>query len=70
MALRQSQVKSGSADLLHDAGAKIDLNPAQVSECIKQVNFGFMFAPMHHQAMKMLPSHAKKLLLIKQYLTR
>ena len=43
---------SGSADLLHDAGAKIDLNPEQVRKCIEELNFGFMFAPMHHQAMK------------------
>ena len=53
--------KSGSADLLHDAGAKIDLNPTQVSECIKQVNFGFMFAPMHHQAMKNVAESRKKI---------
>ena len=43
---------SGSADLLHDAGAKIDLTPECVSTCIDQTNFGFMFAPLHHQAMK------------------
>jgi len=43
---------SGSADLLHDAGAKIDLEPKHVSHCIKNINFGFMFAPLHHQAMK------------------
>ena len=43
---------SGSADLLHDAGAKIDLAPEYVSTCIDQTNFGFMFAPLHHQAMK------------------
>ena len=44
--------KSGSADLLHDAGARLDLSPKQVSECIKNINFGFMFAPLHHKAMK------------------
>ena len=28
---------SGSADLLHDAGAKIDLNPQQVKKCIETI---------------------------------
>tara|TARA_B100000900_G_scaffold400211_1_gene403590 strand:+ start:958 stop:1974 length:1017 start_codon:yes stop_codon:yes gene_type:complete len=52
---------SGSADLLHDAGAKIDLNPEQVKECIKIINFGFMFAPLHHKAMKNVASTRKSL---------
>jgi anthranilate phosphoribosyltransferase len=41
---------SGSADLLEALGARIDLDPAAVSRCIKDVGFGFMFAPSHHQA--------------------
>lgn len=44
--------KSGSADLLEVAGVKLDLHPEQVRKCIDEVGVGFMFAPMHHSAMK------------------
>ena len=44
--------KSGSADLLETAGVKLDLQPEQVRKCINEVGVGFMFAPMHHSAMK------------------
>lgn len=44
--------KSGSADLLEAAGVKLDLQPDQVRQCIDAVGVGFMFAPMHHSAMK------------------
>tara|TARA_B100001109_G_C18780060_1_gene434925 strand:- start:6 stop:1022 length:1017 start_codon:yes stop_codon:yes gene_type:complete len=52
---------SGSADLLHDAGAKIDLSPEQVKKCIQNINFGFMFAPLHHKAMKNVASSRKSI---------
>ena len=52
---------SGSADLLHDAGARIDLNPEQVKKCIETINFGFMFAPLHHKAMKNVANTRKSL---------
>jgi anthranilate phosphoribosyltransferase len=44
--------KSGSADLLEAAGVRLDLQPGQVRKCIDEVGVGFMFAPMHHSAMK------------------
>ena len=49
---RSVSSKSGSADLLEAAGVKLDLNADQVAKCINEVGVGFMFAPMHHSAMK------------------
>ena len=49
---RSVSSKSGSADLLEQAGANLNLEAAQVAEVIKQAGVGFMFAPMHHSAMK------------------
>ncbi len=47
---RSATSASGSADLLEALGARIDLDPAAVGECIESAGFGFMFAPAHHQA--------------------
>ena len=49
---RSVSSKSGSADVLEALGAKIDLAPQQVAECIETIGCGFMFAPNHHPAMK------------------
>ncbi|MES2236997.1 MAG: anthranilate phosphoribosyltransferase [Pseudomonadota bacterium] len=49
---RSVSSKSGSADVLEAMGAKIDLTPPQVAECIETIGCGFMFAPNHHPAMK------------------
>jgi anthranilate phosphoribosyltransferase len=42
----------GSADVLEALGAKIDLSPEQVAQCIDKTGFGFMFAQAFHPAMK------------------
>ncbi len=49
---RSVSSKCGSADLLELAGVRLDLNPDQVARCIDEAGVGFMFAPMHHGAMK------------------
>ena len=53
---RSVSSKSGSADVLEALGARIDLQPAQVAACIGEVGVGFMFAPIHHPAMKAVAS--------------
>jgi anthranilate phosphoribosyltransferase len=49
---RSVSSKSGSADVLEAAGVNLELNGEQVESCVKNVGIGFMFAPMHHSAMK------------------
>ena len=49
---RSVSSQSGSADLLEQAGANLDLSAAQVAQVIETAGVGFMFAPMHHSAMK------------------
>jgi anthranilate phosphoribosyltransferase len=49
---RSVSSKSGSADVLEALGAAIELQPGQVARCIDEIGIGFMFAPVHHPAMK------------------
>lgn len=49
---RSVSSKSGSADLLEQAGANLNLEAAQVAKVIENAGVGFMFAPMHHSAMR------------------
>jgi len=49
---RSISSKSGSADVLEAAGVNLQLTPEQVAECVNAIGVGFMFAPMHHSAMK------------------
>ncbi|MBB1488420.1 anthranilate phosphoribosyltransferase [Oceanospirillum sediminis] len=49
---RSVSSSSGSADLLEAASINLNLNPEQIARCIQEVGVGFMFAPMHHSAMK------------------
>ena len=49
---RSVSSKSGSADVLESLGANINLKPEQIARCIDEAGVGFMFAPLHHGAMK------------------
>jgi anthranilate phosphoribosyltransferase len=49
---RSVSSKSGSADVLEALGLNINLNPAQIAQCVAEQGIGFMFAPNHHPAMK------------------
>ncbi|MEP6482949.1 MAG: anthranilate phosphoribosyltransferase [Rudaea sp.] len=51
---RSVSSKSGSADVLEALGAVIDLQPQHVARCLQDTGIGFMFAPNHHPAMKVV----------------
>lgn len=53
--------KCGSADVLDKLGININNNPAEVARSIENKNFGFMFAPIYHQAMKNVADVRKEL---------
>ncbi len=58
---RSVSSKSGSADVLEALGASIDLSPAQVAQCMAETGIGFMFAPNHHPAMKVVAAVRKEM---------
>jgi len=58
---RSVSSKSGSADVLEALGASIDLAPAKVAECMAETGIGFMFAPNHHPAMKVVAPVRKEM---------
>jgi anthranilate phosphoribosyltransferase len=58
---RSVSSNSGSADVLEALGAAIELQPAQVAECIARVGLGFMYAPIHHPAMRNVAPVRKEL---------
>ena len=41
---------TGSADVLEELGASLDLDPQAEAQLIDELGFGFMFAPAHHAA--------------------
>ncbi len=49
---RSASGRVGSADLLEALGLRFDMTPEQVSDALRQTGFGFLFAPLHHPAMR------------------
>jgi len=43
---------SGASDVLAALGVKLEVTPATISRSIKEAGVGFMWAPMHHSALK------------------
>jgi anthranilate phosphoribosyltransferase len=58
---RSVSSKSGSADVLEALGARIDLGAEQVAVCVEEAGIGFMFAPNHHPAMKIVAPVRKEM---------
>jgi anthranilate phosphoribosyltransferase len=44
--------KSGTADALTALGVKLDIAPELIGRCIREAGIGFMFAQVHHAAMR------------------
>jgi len=53
--------KCGSGDVLEALKIKIDLEPGEIEEEINNNNFGFMFAPNYHSAMRFVGPVRKKI---------
>ncbi len=49
---RSVSSKSGASDVLTALGVKVDLASGDVERCIAAAGVGFMWAPLHHPAMK------------------
>ncbi len=53
--------KCGSGDVLEALNIKINLEPQEIEDQINKNNFGFMFAPNYHSAMKHVGPTRKKI---------
>ncbi len=53
--------KCGSGDVLEALNIKIDLEPNDIETQINKNNFGFMFAPNYHSAMRFVGPTRKKI---------
>ncbi|MEE9443776.1 MAG: anthranilate phosphoribosyltransferase [candidate division Zixibacteria bacterium] len=58
---RSVSSQCGSADLLQELGANLDLSPEQSGQSIDEIGIGFLFAPALHPAMKAVVPIRKEL---------
>lgn len=49
---RSLSSRSGASEALAELGVNIDIGPELIADCIRKAGIGFMFAPLHHAAMK------------------
>jgi len=49
---RAMSSRCGSADVLEALGVRLDLKPAEVERCVREVGIGFLYAPAFHPAMR------------------
>ena len=58
---RSATSQCGSADVLEALGGRIEVGVDVVEACIREIGFGFMFAPLHHPAFKHIVPVRKEL---------
>ncbi|MGD8175688.1 anthranilate phosphoribosyltransferase [Marinimicrobium sp. ARAG 43.8] len=58
---RSVSSSTGSADVLEEAGINLNITPEQVARCVREIGVGFMFAPVHHGAMRYAVGPRKEL---------
>ncbi len=58
---RAASSKSGGADVLEALGVRINLDPAGVAECVREVGIGFCFAPTFHPAFRFTAGARKEI---------
>ncbi|WP_137873287.1 anthranilate phosphoribosyltransferase [Rhodococcus sp. Q] len=58
---RAASSKSGGADVLEALGVRINLDPAGVAQCVREVGIGFCFAPTFHPAFRFTSGPRKEI---------
>jgi anthranilate phosphoribosyltransferase len=58
---KSASSRSGSSEVLEALGVRLDISPAVIARCIGEANVGFMFAALHHPAMKHVAAARKAL---------
>jgi anthranilate phosphoribosyltransferase len=49
---RRVSSKSGASDVLSELGVKLEVSPDVIARCVNEAGVGFLWAPMHHPALK------------------
>jgi anthranilate phosphoribosyltransferase len=49
---RRVSSKSGASDVLGELGVKLEVPPEIIARCVNEAGVGFLWAPMHHPALK------------------